>query len=460
MSHQDQDAKSVRRNSGDLLQVVQWLFRKVDWSQIRFREDCSWTPRWLAAAALFWAWSDESTLNERFFCAQRLIMHLQADDAKAATSYQAFLKLLCRWTSSLVHVLQKAFRQRMIGEFADHWTLHGYAVFGVDGSRVELPRTRSHEQAYAPAKTRRKTKGNRRRTKRDVAADKKARVPQMWLTTMFHVGLHLPWDWRIGPSDSSERAHALAMLDNLPEQSLLTGDAGFVGYDFARTVLESGRELLVRVGANVKLLKQLGYVREFAGTVYLWPDKAARKKQPPLVFRMIVVQGPKHPLYLLVSVREHRKLTNRQVAQLYRARWGIEVYYRHLKQTFGRRKLRSASATNARVELEWSIVGLWGMGLFATAELNRRRISLRRLSMAAVLKAFRRIARDYLHPSDRRTTLRRQIGQALIDCYQRQNKTSRNYPRKKQERPAGKPVIKYARKTQTNLARRLKMKKG
>jgi Transposase DDE domain len=460
MSHQDQHANSVRRNSGNLLQVVQWLFRNVDWSRIRLRDDCSWTPRWLAAAALFWAWSDESTLKERFFCAQRLTIHLQAGDAKVATSYQAFLKRLCRWTSEFVHVLQEVFRQRMIKEFPDHWTLHGYAVFGVDGSRVELPRTRSHEQAYAPAKTRRKTKGKRRHSKRDVAADNKARVPQIWLTTMFHVGLHLPWDWRIGPCDSSERAHALAMLENLPEHCLLTGDAGFVGYDFTRTVLESGRELLVRVGANVKLLKQLGYVRESAGTVYLWPDKASRKQQLPLVLRMIVVQGPKHPLYLIVSVREHHKLTNRQVAQLYRARWGVEVYYRHLKQTFGRRKLRSASAANARVELEWSIVGLWGMGLLATAELNRRGISLRRLSMAAVLKAFRRTARDYLHPSDHRTTLRRQMGHALIDCYQRQNKASRNYPRKKQERPAGKPVIQYATKTQTNLAKRLKIKKG
>jgi hypothetical protein len=252
MSHQDQHAMSVRRNSGDLLQVVQWLFRKVDWSPIRFRDDCSWTPRWLAAAALFWAWSDESTLKERFFCAQRLVMHLQPDDAKAATSYQAFLKLLCRWTSSLVRVLQEAFRQRMIEEFPEHWTLHGYAVFGVDGSRVELPRTRSHELVYAPQKTRGATaKRNRCRTKRDVAADKKARVPQMWLTTMFHVGVHLPWDWRIGPCDSSERAHALAMLDDLPERCLLTGDAGFVGYDFARTVLESGRALLARISHHI-----------------------------------------------------------------------------------------------------------------------------------------------------------------------------------------------------------------
>ncbi|MBN2216228.1 MAG: hypothetical protein JW719_02505 [Pirellulales bacterium] len=37
----------------------------------------------------------------------------------------------------------------------------------------------------------------------------------------------------------------------------MTADAGFVGYDLWKTVLDAGRHLLVRVGSNVKLLKKL-----------------------------------------------------------------------------------------------------------------------------------------------------------------------------------------------------------
>src|SRR5712691_10497071 len=37
----------------------------------------------------------------------------------------------------------------------------------------------------------------------------------------------------------------------------------------------------------------------------------------------------------------------------------IEVFFRTFKQTFGCRKLRSRSAVNARLELEWSLMGLW-----------------------------------------------------------------------------------------------------
>lgn len=454
MSHQDQHARSVQLNSADLFKALQWLTRGVDWSEIRMRKEATWTPQWLTWMAILWAWSNESTLLERFACTQRLIQHRQSQSAKAARSYQAFMKVLIRWTGQLVLALQVALRKRMQALSPDDWTRHGFVVFGVDGSKVSLPRTKSNQQAYAHA--RQNSKRHRRKKPHDRAATKKIEQSQIFLTTLFHLGLNLPWDWRTGPADSSERAHALEMLDSLPENALLTGDAGFVGYDFARTVLESGSELLVRVGANVKLLKKLGYVRESNGMVYVWTDQAARRKQPPLVFRLVVVQSPRHPVYLITSVTSKTKLTDTQVGNLYRARWGVEVFFRHLKQTFGRRKLRSHAAANAAVELEWSLVGLWGIGLYASQELISQKIPLERLSIAQSLKAFRRIASDALHPQQKTDRLRNLLRKALRDEYPRKDKTSRDYPRKKQERPASKPKIYQATKPQIQTARKIK----
>ena len=115
------------------------------------------------------------------------------------------------------------------------WTLHGLVVFGMDGSRIDLPRTKSHEQASAPSRTPSRRTKTARGKRRAPSRQKHASHPQLWLTTLFHVSLHLPWNWRIGPADSSERSHVLDMLETLPDASLLLGDAGFVGYDFART---------------------------------------------------------------------------------------------------------------------------------------------------------------------------------------------------------------------------------
>ena len=277
----------------------------------------------------------------------------------------------------------------------------------------------------------------------------------MWLTTLWHVGTGLPWDWRNGPADSSERAHLLEMLNSLPALAMIVADAGFVGYDFARAILDSGRQLLIRVGSNIKLLKHLGCVRESGNTVYLWPDTAAKKNGPPLVLRLVVVNNGKHPVYLVTSVCSAKRLSDSQIVELYRRRWGIELFYRHLKQTFQRRKLRSTSAENARLELEWSLVGLWAMGFYVLLDARRAETLPAKLSVATMLRAFRRTMKDYRHPAERGWRLRRILREAKIDSYARQNKTSRNYPRKKKETPPGSPIINNATPRQVARAKDL-----
>jgi hypothetical protein len=203
-------------------------------------------------------------------------------------------------------------------------------------------------------------------------------------------------------------------------------------------------------------LRNLGYARESLGTVYLWPDRAAKKRQPPLVLRFIIAEGGKYPVYLLTSAR-CCSLTDAQVIEVYRRRWGIELYFRHLKQTFQRRKLRSTSAACARVELEWSLLGLWGMALYAQVELEKQEINPLYMSVAKVLRAFRRMLRDYRHPIERQCSLKALIGCALHDTYTRANKASRDYPRKKRpDPPAGPPKIQNATAAQIQLAKALR----
>jgi hypothetical protein len=457
MSHQDKNRCVVRTNAGCLQQALRWLLRHVRWSGIQFREDCTWTPLQLVATAILWAWSDEPTLGERFFTARRIADHLYQPQREFATTSQAFLKMLVRWTTFLVAVVQTALRHRMQEALAVSWTVYGFIVFGVDGSRVEVPRTKSHEAVNGPVRNKRgrKLKRNRRKKPRTAAHTKKANTPAMWLTLLWHVASGLPWAWRSGPTGSSEREHWLQMLPELPLAALIAADAGFVGYDVLRTVIDSGRHVLVRVGSNVRLLKKLGWTRESAGTVYLWPDRAAQKNQPPLVLRLVVAVGGKHPVYLVTNVsRSH--LSDAQVIEVYRRRWGIELFFRHLKQTFQRRKLRSTSADHARVELEWSLVGLWCLALYAQVELVEQGLDPQELSMAGALRAFRRTLRDYLHPAERKRSLAMLLRRAVRDTYPRKDKASRDYPRKKQpDPPPGEPEIKTATQPQIQQARKL-----
>jgi hypothetical protein len=103
--------------------------------------DCGWTPKTLAAGALLWAWSGEETLTERFRTMRRIAICLVDGQQQLAETYQAFTKILRRWTDQLVAALQVALHQRMAETLPQYWQVGGVLLFGVDGSRIELPRT-------------------------------------------------------------------------------------------------------------------------------------------------------------------------------------------------------------------------------------------------------------------------------------------------------------------------------
>jgi Transposase DDE domain len=462
MPHQDRTIPTEpTAHHQDLKAVLDWLTADADFTAVRFRGTCTWSPRGLACTALLWAWAAEAALVERFTAARKIALVSLGLDALTAATYQAFLKLLRAWTATLVMALVEALRRRMRADLGERFTTAGFAAFGVDGSRLQLPRTASNEGRFsAPTKSKSRSKSKSKDPAAEAARRKKAECPQMWLTTTFHLGTGLPWDWRAGATDSSEREHLRQMLDALPAGALVVADAGFVGYETWAAIRAGGRHLLVRVGANVRLLRGLGYARERDGLVYLWPDEQAARGRPPLVLRLVVARGPRHPVYLVTSALEEATLPDRRVVELYRLRWGVELFYRHFKQTFGRRKLRSHRGDNAEVEAAWSLVGLWALGLHGQVELAYDAVPASAISVAGLLRAYRAAMREYRVAPGPGESLWERLGVAVIDGYRRSSKASRDYPRKKREPAIGAPEIRDATRLEIERAEQIKHAHG
>ena len=102
MSHQD---PKVSLNADCLKQALRWLLAGITWSTVKFRDDCSYTPRLLACAAMLWAWSDELTLTDRFQAVRKIVQFMFSSQQELAGSYQSFIKLLRRWTPRLVTLI-------------------------------------------------------------------------------------------------------------------------------------------------------------------------------------------------------------------------------------------------------------------------------------------------------------------------------------------------------------------
>src|SRR5262249_32443242 len=136
-------------------------------------------------------------------------------------------------------------------------------------------------------------------------------------------------------------------------------------------------------------------------------------------------------------------------------RWGVELQFRALKQTFARRTLRSRTPKRAVVELDWSLLGLWLIQLFAV----KRQLELGHLpeqcSVGLAINVVREMFRRSLERPRKGEGLKDRLGEAVKDQYKRlKPKRSRQKPDPSSKPSCGKPTIRKATRDEKLRLRR------
>jgi len=458
-------------NKASLEKLREWLLPDdTIFSRITFHGNIKWTPTGLVWLALCWAWSDARHLTDAFNAAVGMCEKMLP--CVPVTTYQGFMGALVGWTPKLLPVLRDTLQQRMKQLGSKFWHLDEWVAIAFDGSRSTAPRTKSNEAAlcannYGKGHTARyrkkKSKGMRR--KRNQKNPAQAPEPQAWITLLWHMGLRLPWSWRLGPSNSSERAHVMEMLktETFPPNTLFCGDAGFIGHPLWSCVLERQRHFLVRVGANVNLLHEYAKCtlqkKDKELFVLCWPKDIMRAGQPPLRLRLLRVRVGKARVWMLTSVLDRQKLTAKAAVRFYKLRWGIEMEFRGLKQTLDRGKLRSRNDRRLLAELDWSILAMAVAELLALKEQQAQRSSKsaaheeppdpKKRSLAGTMRALRGCLGNLNEVPDPGKDLSSQLRAARTDDYERKKpKAARYRPANSDKKPLGDPKLRKLDKAQ------------
>jgi hypothetical protein len=452
-----------------LLSAVKWIVDAGIFDQCKFHGNTSWKPPELVILAIVWAWSEASTLTGAFGEAHR--WSLKVLGRAALGTYQGLMGALVSSTGRMLPLLWQRMHQLLEQHGGEYWRIGLWLPLAVDGSRVTTARTKANERAFcAPNYGRSRTADYRRRKRRKAGRPERRRrrrksappaAPQIWLTLVWHMGLRMPWSWKSGPSTASEREHFSQMLSEqqFPENTLFCGDAGFTGYELWKAVIDRGHQILIRVGANVTLLRKLGYyARERDGIVYCWPSAAARQNGPPLVLRLIRFRLGRTQACAVTSILEERRLSEKQAARLYRLRWGVELQFRALKQTFGRRKLRSKRPDRALAELDWSLLGLAIIQLFAVKEQIEFGEPPEQCSVSLAIRIVRETVDRWHETPDDGDSFHLRLRAAVADDYPRTgSKKARHRPHSKDKPSAKKPKLVDATRQQKQwLAKHLK----
>src|SRR6516164_5733502 len=226
---------------------------------------------------------------------------------------------------------------------APRWHVEGFVPLGCDGTRLECPRAAQLERRLGPA-------------------GPSGAAPTLWLTALVHLRLGVPWAWRWGQGTASERDHLRRMLPVLPAAALLVADAGYVGYDLMRTLLQRRACFLIRMSSKATFYREgRGRPSRFRdGVVYYWPPskKKGESRWAPLRVRLIRVRGRRgqHDVWLATNVLDRGRLSAAQAGRFYRWRWESEGLFRTYKRTLAKMKLHSRTVRLVHREAEGSLL--------------------------------------------------------------------------------------------------------
>ena len=458
--HQRRNRKSTATTNCESLVALQEQLFPSDhiFTHVKFHGNTSWAPRDLVWQALFWSWSEYRNVTDAFCDAARWSKKISG--TQPLSTYQGFLGALTRWTAIFIPLLWSVLQMRMEEWGGKFWRIDGWVPIAFDGSRSTVPRSRANEKAFCAANygqgmtsryRKKKTRGMRRtQNERNRGQPPK---PQAWITLLWHMGLRLPWSWRLGPSNSSERAHVMELVGagEFPSDTLFCGDAGFVGYPLWSAILRSGSNFLVRVGANASLLTEgADFQQQKNGMVLCWPKAMIRVGEPPLHLRLVLVGIGKTKVWILTSVLDATRLSNQQIVKFYKMRWGIEVEFRGLKQTLSSGKLCCRNDQRLLAELHWSLLAMTVAELLALKEqLSVRRWKNPRneyvpakLSLAQTIRALRQSLTNLHEIPPLNQDLRSRLRAAVTDDYERSAcKCARYRPPNRDKKPLGNPNL-------------------
>lgn len=384
----------------------------------------------MITALLTFGWNRQQTLGDRFGDA-RAAAQRTLGSISLAGSLQALMVVLRCCGDSLARVLSDHLIS-VLSQSAD-WLLYGRPTFAVDGSQFAVPRTKKNLAAFAAAS--RKAKSSYKNAS-DYA---KAKTTQIAVSLCLHLGTGFPAYWNLGGSADSERGLLLGMLERLPANARLVMDAYYFGFDFWNQLIDSGVTFVVRAGKNIDLLGQLslhGKVKCRGTLVLYWPQNAIDAGRAPIVLSLVTVMVGRKKMFLLTN---ELTLSEEQMADLYARRWGVEVFFRTVKQSYERSKLLSRTPDNAKQEIQWTLLSVW----IAMTEGARSIPDGSRLSPVRVLRVFEKLVLAVSRFSATKLSLRNDLSPCILasESSRTSEKNSKSYPRKKRKRQTGEPNI-------------------
>lgn len=446
--------KRLTRSAQSLPACLRQFLTPAVWKQARRglpkpRRDARWDFPHLVLVVLAMTWSLGDSTAERFAMARGIVAICRPKRRRPGRSVQGFQKALCRLPMRPLVALAAAVRSRLVAVLGSALMADGFVPLGCDGSRLECVR---NDELLA----------------RMGRANKADAPPSVWVTALVHLTTGVPWAWRLGKGNASERHHLRQMLSILPAAALVIADAGYVGYELAAALAAADVSFLIRMSSLVRLhVDQPVDLKRFEqGEVMYWPKEARKQGLPPLRLRLIRVRARQKAgasrrggdVWLLTNVKSPTRLSAAQAGRFYRLRWENEGLFRTYKRTLAKVHLVGRTVRAVHREAFGSLLACQLLVAQGAWVLGRKSSAAKAAEVCSPRKAVLVVRQELIaamRPNRRRTYLER-----LEQCpRERRERTSakqkRTWPQRTPHKPPKPPKLLTMSEEQKALFSRL-----
>jgi hypothetical protein len=331
---------------GDLL--TEQRFREiVAEEEVRGRQ-CFFTP-----LMTVWGWLWQSLRSASCWEAGLACMTWAQRRGQSAPSPEnnAFGKARCRLPERLVARLARETGKK-VTEKADAWNWQGHRVRVADGTTATMPDTPENQNEYPQSSAQEKGLG----------------FPIVRLVVVFCLACGSALDMALGRwrgKGTGEASLLLGMLDNLEKDDVLLGDRYFSSYAIIASLQARGVHYVGRGHASRKVDFRRGVPLGKRDHIECWQkpanpgilDAQQWAQLPDMlfvreIFVRVAVRGFRVThLVVVTTLLDADRYDAADLAELYRARWQVELNLRSLKSIMGMDHLRCQTPEMVRKEL-------------------------------------------------------------------------------------------------------------
>ncbi len=145
--------------------ALRWILNDKMFADVQLHGNVNWAVLDLVRVAVLWVWSSKQTLVES--ANDAMTKSTELFGSSQIRSYQVLMNALKKYSSQILPRLQKRMHQVMEKVNSRGFRIGLWVVLAVDGSRLNVPRTRANEQRFCKPTTKRKTDITKRKTSVD-----------------------------------------------------------------------------------------------------------------------------------------------------------------------------------------------------------------------------------------------------------------------------------------------------